>query len=261
MKLKHPVLGNIELHERAPGVYATEQGHYIPFPGASPFFTNPPGPTFGQVKTGDTLRVVLAFGAKNASLPYARNVFHYVLKGLTGSPTFAAVATELLKQLFAALVSVNGNAALAKLYGSSYEFRNPTVQSLVSSTDEISGTNVQAGTNTNNQGSVPLRSAIIMHKGTAKSGRSFAGRTFWPAPDESVQGAGSLGASNTSLAQTTAEAMRALSLTAINNGAAADQSVYSDKLSKANNMIVATPVTTNTVRPVMGSQRRRQDVT
>ena len=261
MKMKHPILGAVTLSEVAPGVYVTEGGHYIPYPMADDFFTNPPSPSFGVAKTGDTYRVILEFARKNAAEPYARNVFHYVLKGISGSPQFAAVATELLKQLFAALAGSGSKLGIASPMNNNYQFRRPRVQSLTSSTDDFTGSNTQNGANTANQGSVPLRSAIIMHKGTGKAGRSFAGRTYWPAPDESAQSAGGLEATSQTHAQNTADAMRELNLQAINNGATAAESVYSPSMSKSSGSIVATPITTNTIRTVLGSQRRRQSVT
>ena len=103
MKLKHPVLGNLELREASPGVVLSDQGHYFPNPADPTVWVNPPGPSFGQISSGDVFRLIIAFGAINAAKPFSRNVFHFVLKGITGSPAFAAVATELINQAFTAL--------------------------------------------------------------------------------------------------------------------------------------------------------------
>lgn len=261
MNIDHPILGPLKLAQASEGVYLDEDGRYHPYPGASEFFVNPPGPSFGVAKTGDLYRVILEFGAKNASLPYARNVFHYVLKGITGSPAFAAVATELLKQLFLTL-GVNGAAnRLTIAYPPTYEFRRPKVQSMVEATDSFDGSNVQAGVNGSSQGSLPLRSAFVFHKGTAKAGRSFSGRTFWPAPDEHATGAGIMASDAITGANATATAMRNLSLAALNNGASTDLTVYSPTQSKKTGSNVATPLSSYSARAVLGSQRRRQDVT
>lgn len=261
MNIDHPTLGELTLTKAAEGVYLDQDLRYHPFPGADPFYVNPPGPSYGQAKTGDLYRVAIAFGLKNASKPFARNVFHYVLKGITGSPGFATVATELLKQLFLALSAGTNSNAIISLYGSTYNFRNPVVDSLVESTDSLSGGNTADGNNSGATDLVPLRTAIVSHKGTAKRGRSFNGRTFWPAPDEDTQAAGTFTQDNLKFVQGTVDAMRELDLTAINANAEAAQSVFSAKQSKSTGSNVATPITSNTARPVFGSQRRRQDVT
>lgn len=261
MELNHPVLGKVKLYAPVPGVYVTEQGHYIPYPGADDFFTNPIGDNFGQAKTGDTWRVIIQFGAKAAAKPFSRNVFHYVLKGISGSPTFAAVATELLKQLFKQLASPSSGSGISNLYPNTYAFRNPQVRSLVSATDSLDGSNDQDGNGDGTAELVPLRSAVVMHQGTAKAGRSFSGRTFWPAVDESTQRAGSFTGQSKQLATNTAGGLQVLDLSAA--GGSSSQgilSVYSPKLSKAASSIVATPVSSTTIRNVFGSQRRRQDV-
>jgi len=261
MQLEHPILGKVLLTERAPGVYVTEQGHYIPFPGANDFFTNPVGPSFGQAATGDVWRVIVQFGAKNAAKPFARNVFHYTLSKISGSPTFAAVATELLKQLFTALASPSAGSGISNLYNSSYSFRNPQVRSLKTSTDSLDGSNDQDGNGQSTTGLVPLRSAVVMHHGTAKAGRSFSGRTFWPAPDETEQTAGALISAAKTFAENTAGSLTSLDLSAAGGaGSKGELSVYSPTQSKKASAIVATPVSSLTIRNVMGSQRRRQDV-
>lgn len=261
MNIDHPILGPLKLIQAGEGVYLDEDGRYHPYPGADPFFVNPPGPSFGVAKTGDLYRVILEFGAVNASLPYARNVFHYVLKGVTGSPTFAAVATELLKQLFIALGASSGDNKLTIAYPPTYEFRRPKVQSMVEATDSFDGSNTQKGVNGSSQGSLPLRSSFVFHKGTAKAGRSFSGRTFWPAPDEHATAAGVMASAPITGANNTGSEMQNLSLAAINNGASSDLTVYSAKQSKSTGSNVATPTTSYSARAVLGSQRRRQDVT
>lgn len=80
MKIKHPVLGPLTLVEASPGVVVSDKGHYFPNPVNLDIWTNPPGPSFGQISTGDVFRLIIAFGAINAAKPFSRNVFHYVLK-------------------------------------------------------------------------------------------------------------------------------------------------------------------------------------
>lgn len=261
MKISHEVLGDITLRQYAEGVYLDEEYRYHPYPSPDGIWVNPVGPSFGTAKTGDLYKVIVDFGRTNAAKPYARNVFHYVLKGITGSPAFAAVAVELLKQLFAALGKDGAANSLSIAYTPTYEWRRPVVQSLVESIDSYDGSNTQAGTNGSTQGSLPLRSAFVFHKGTAKAGRSFSGRTFWPAPDEHATAAGVMGADPIAAANKTAGLMRSLDLTAVNANAGADLSVYSSKLSKSTGANVATPLTSYSARGVLGSQRRRQDVT
>lgn len=261
MRINHEVLGPIVLRQVAEGVYLDEENRYHPYPATDGMFVNAPGPSFGVAKTGDLYRLIVQFGVKNAAQPYARNVFYYILNGITGSPSFAKVATELLKQWFAALSNSTSTPGLSLLYGPTYAWQRPEVESLVESTDSLQGANSQAGIHVDPTGAVPLRSSIVFHKGTAKRGRSFNGRTFFAAPDEGAQAAGRLTGDGPTNAQATATKQLELDISAINSGAKATQAVYSAKESKAQKANVATPMTSYTARAVLGSQRRRQDVT
>ena len=260
MKLKHPVLGNLELREASPGVVLSEQGHYFPNPADPSVWVNPPGPSFGQISSGDVLRLIIAFGAINAAKPFSRNVFHFVLKGITGSPTFAAVATELLNQAFNALKTGTASKAAVMNYGATHSFQKPEVINLTDSTESTVGNMTAPGTLTSPAGLIPLRSAAVMSKATAKRGRSFQGRAYWPAPDEKTQQAGVMTADAVAAFQGTATALRELSLARVNTGASAAESVYSPTESKKTGALVTTPITANTMRGTLGSQRRRQSV-
>lgn len=254
MRLKHKVLGTVELREPYPGVFLDDENRYHPEATPNGIWVNPPGPRFGQVTTGDVLIFILrAFLGSNAE-PFSTNIMHFILTKASGSKTFAAAATGMAKYIFSEIAT---DGKLSGEYSKNVTFKNPVIRSLNTSTDELETANSTPGTAASSTGSVPLRSSVVMHKGTAKSGRSFSGRTYLPACDETQQSAGSLTSASLSGFGNFAKAIRAFD-DPDDSGTSFQLGVYSPSQTKKTGANVVTPVTSLAVRGVMGSQRRRQ---
>lgn len=256
MKFKHKELGTIELQEPYPGVFLDQENRYWPTVSPTAIWVNPPGPRFGQVSKGDTLAFILRAFLGSEAEPFSTNVLHFIISKVSGSKQFAAAATGLAKYIFSKI----GTAAnLAGVYNPNVTFKNPIIRSLNTSTDEAQPTQTAQGGSGGASGSVPLRSGVVVHKGTAKSGRSFAGRMYLPAVDETHQRAGVLDAEVTKRGNAFGASL--LNFDDPDDATTGFQlAVYSPSQSKKTNAIVATPVTSTATRGVMGSQRRRQSI-
>ena len=99
--------------------------------------------------------------------------------------------------------------------------------------------------------SVAVRSAIVVTKRTALRGRSFLGRTFLPAPPETVQDGGRI----TSIFQLDVDtAMAQMISLDLSNGNEYELVVFSELL------VSGEPVTSYAANAVLGSVRGRQKV-
>lgn len=254
---EHPLHGGVELREVLPGVVVDRDGRYYPDPADLMTWSNPEGPRFGQVAVGDVLVLVLRAFLGAGGEPFSTNVMHFLLTKVSGSKTFAAAATGLAKYIFSQ-IGTDGSK-LAGAYNPNVSFKGPIVRSLNTSTDEYQGPQSQAGTTGSATGSVPLRAAVVMHKGTAKAGRSFSGRSFFPAVDETHQRAGSLDAATVKRFQDFSDSLVKFQDP---DDAATEYTfgVYSPKQTKATGSNVVTPVSSLAMRTIQGSQRNRQHI-
>lgn len=243
------------------GCYFDEFLRHYPRPGEWSFWVNPEHYSVGAPTQGDLIRVIVPVFRTNAAQAYMRSIFHYVLTTVSGSPTFAEAASGLLGLLFTAILGNSDNPGYATAVNSNNTWKLPEVVGVSVPTDSYLGSNTQDGTVTGGTGTVPLRSATVVKKSTANRGRSYQGRTYMAPVDETQQTAGTLAATAITAAQNTANSFMAPSWSDGGKSVQFTQSVYSRKLSTPPATVVATPITSLSVRGTMGSQRRRQKVT
>ena len=242
-----------------------DSGRHYPFPGQWDIFTNPERPQLGQVAAGDVLQAVIPFGLKSGS-PFSHNVLNFNVKTITGTPALVTVAAQLaagIKRLMEKKSTQEKSTSFRSAYGPTYGFTGGSVRSLTS-TDEETGLEMDVtGDDAAPTGLVPLRSAMVMSISTAKKGRSYNGRNYWPAPDESRQTGGNLNDLIRERVASVGLGMMLFNATADTSGVtgfAFELGIYSRKLSKQNNVVVWTPASGVKARDILGSQRNRQDV-
>lgn len=233
--------------------------HY-PNPTDKSVFTNPYGPGLGQVAQGDAFEVVIQ--AVNTFLGDSAGscVFHYTATKITGNPTLADIAGQLGSAIKAAFNKSNGSFAkgVSGLYNPKVMF-GPGIMRSLKDTSEAESMGIDlVGQDQVATGTVPQRSAVVARLGTAKRGRSFQGRKFLWAIDESRQRAGKLEDDVADVIKAFIDAITVVTLTPTTNQVT--MGIYSRKLSKDQPAPIVTPVTSALVHGIMGSQRRRQAV-
>ena len=238
-----------------------ESGRYYPHPGLWDVFVNPRRPSLGQTAVGDPLEILLRVFLGSAAQAFATTVVHYVVKRVQGTPTFGAFAQHVAEGISAAFTSTAGGEHADALYRDTITFGPYIVRSLKDSTEESEPTSTFKGRRVNATGTVPLRSAVVVKKGTAKVGRSFQGRMYLAPFDETVQTAGSIDTGAIGdLQRTLGKLIEVGDPNNTTTGDAATMGVYSRTKSKDQPAPIVTPVTSLAPRGVYGSQRRRQHV-
>jgi len=236
-------------------------------PGDFSRYTNPPRPSLGAPAVGDVLQAVMPFGHSSGGV-YAHNILHFNIKKLSSSfSTLASVATALASGIFNNFWKKRqGGFQLNSYYASTFGYSGGTLRSLTTSDEETGlGLNLPGVKTSGAEGPLPYRTSPVVSVSTAKKGRSFHGRIYLPAMDESFQNAGNM---DDDMRQSMQDSVHNLIL--FNNGATAPSAsdtiqfelgVYSRKLSKSAGAVVWTVAAGVVVRKILGSQRGRQAVT
>lgn len=240
-----------------------DSGRHYPHPGQWDVFVNPRGHSLGQTAVGDALEILVTTFINNAAQAFAHVVLHYVVKRVQGNPTFNQFAQHMAEGIKAAFTSTTGGDHADALYRNTIKFGPPIVRSLKDSTEEAEPAVTWPGRRASDiaTGTVPLRSAAVVKKGTAKVGRAFQGRMYLPPFDETVQTAGIIDSGAIDdLNRTLGKLQEIADPNALTTGDAGDLGVYSRTKSKDQPSPIVTPVTSLAARSVYGSQRRRQHV-
>lgn len=255
------------LFDAGDNVHFGLSGRHYPHLGQYDVFTNPPRRSVGQIATGDVIQISCPFGLKTGRI-FSHNIFNLNVKQAVNNPTLGTIASDIaagMKTIWEALSVIPGPYFFMRAWGNVFGFFGGVAKALTTEAEEAGlNLNIPAmGTGNNYTGLVPLRSAMVVSISTAKKGRSFHGRCYFPAVDEHLQNQGNLG---NPVAQANAEAISSLFLfTKSGTGGGAGRNnfnlgIWSPTLSKKNNAIVWTPATASNGRDIMGSQRGRQDV-
>ena len=193
----------------------------------------------------DVYRASAVFTAPNADGPMVVTL-HYrtvevntVLTPVEEAQEIADEVVETIESLYIPILADSTQFEYVNVIG----ITDPTVQATASS--GTLGTVVE--------GSVSYRSTVISRNVTGKRGRTFTGYQQWIAPTEGQQSNGALSAGFLASMATFVLGLKRLSTQPSTNKY--DQTVYS-RLLNANTL-----VSTYTIRPFTGTNRRRQSTT
>jgi len=236
-------------------------------PGDFSRYTNPPRPSLGAPAVGDVIQAVMPFGHATGGV-FAHNILHFNIKKLSSTfTTLASVATALAAGINLRFWRTpTGSTQVASPYATAFGYSGGTLRSLTTSDEETGlGLDMKGVKQSGAEGPLPYRVSPVVSISTAKKGRSFHGRMYLPAMDESFQNAGNIddgvregmrgGMHNLILFNQTGNAPSAADTIQFELG------VYSRKLSKSAGAVVWTVAAGITARDILGSQRGRQTVT
>lgn len=249
------------IHYVNDGLAFGEYGEHYPAPMDHSLYTLPYAPSLGQVSVGDVFAFILGGINSFIAHPIGSMVFHYVVSKVPASTELTTLAKAFgtaVTAYFKVTNSSSGIKGVQGLYNPKVNIGPGEVKSLKDSTDAASTAIDVTGADAVATGTVPLRSATVVRLGTAKKGRSFQGRKYLFAIDESRQRAGQVDSDSLAVLSKFAEDMRVVSPLPVGNEWT--QGVYSAVKSKGQPSPIVTPVTTTLVRSIQGSQRRRQRV-
>ena len=248
------------IEERIPGHFFDRDGRYYPEPGNWDHWVNPERDPHVGFAQGDLIRVVfksiLIAGAKTV----ASCVLHYILtqtkKPADGFDKHAQDhSTAFIKNITDA-----GGAGFSGLYAREYKFGEMEYTSIQDKTQGYKASDTAPGTSGTQETRAPLRSALLVHKGTAQAGRRGNGESYFLGVNEGYSANGEISQNALIGFNKTAPGMITVAGADTGRQAIFTLAVYSRAASKASSSVVAYPVTTFTPRIVEATQRRRQHV-
>lgn len=178
---------------------------------------------------------------------------HYRITDVTSADGFDQYVSKLSDTIKDAW-NLTGSTAIKALYPTTFRFNRIDWTGIDVPTDQyVYAVNIAGSAATD---AYNVRSAVVSTHYTGLRGRSYRGRSFFPAPSEADVGAGG------TITATAAAAILAFFTsckTVGQTGAAASLTVYSPKLS-TDTITFNNLVTSTVIRTKLGSQRRRRRV-
>ena len=225
----------------APGVRIAQDGRYIPFPEKPDLWVNPPDRNIRQPEKGDAFSLRAFFGLGGAAAPFGSIDMHYIVTSAGGTSPFLDVAEAMAKAFVEYFKTPSSGTGMQAGIAQNIQFGNPEVRWMQQPNNHAHFPFEQIGKNTSPTDSTPYRTAPILHKVTAKRGRSFDGRSFLMPPADQAQNGGSFTSTAHGYFNNTAKDWREFAVTIATKGYTFTLGVYSRKISKQSSAVVVTP--------------------